>query len=162
AHARGRRSRGQAPAHPHRRDRAHVRDAGRLRRLQRAAVRRDHGPREALHRIPPPQGRPPLSAPPRRPPRPAHRSHHTNREDPMTTFSRALIEVTIAAPAEDVWKSLRDRERIGQWFGWDSDSLPAEIEFIFFKRATGDEDARTLTFGMGDRVEVEPRGADTV
>src|SRR5262244_797234 len=53
----------------------------------------------------------------------------------MTTFSRALIEVTIAAPADEVWKSLRDRERIGQWFGWDSDSLPAEIEFIFFKRA---------------------------
>ena len=80
----------------------------------------------------------------------------------MTTFSRALIEVTIAAPVDEVWKSLRDRERIAQWFGWDSDSLPAEIDFIFFKRATGDEDAHTLTFGLGDRVEIEPRGAATV
>jgi len=80
----------------------------------------------------------------------------------MTTFSRALIEVTIAAPADEVWKSLRDPARIGQWFGWYSDSLPAEIDFIFFKRATGDEAARTLTFGLGDRVEIEPRGADTV
>ena len=35
----------------------------------------------------------------------------------MTTFSRALIEVTIAAPTDEVWKSLRDRERIAQWFG---------------------------------------------
>ena len=25
----------------------------------------------------------------------------------MTTFSRALIEVTIAAPADEVWQSLR-------------------------------------------------------
>ena len=80
----------------------------------------------------------------------------------MTTFSRALIELTIAAPVDEVWKSLRDPERIGQWFGWDSDSLPAEIDFIFFQRATGDEGARTLAFGLGDRVEIEPRGADTV
>ena len=80
----------------------------------------------------------------------------------MTTFSRALIEVTIAAPADEVWHSLRDRERIAQWFGWDSDSLPAEIDFIFFKRATADESARTLTFGLGDRVELEPRGSETV
>lgn len=80
----------------------------------------------------------------------------------MTTFSRALIEVTIAAPADEVWQSLRDRERIAQWFGWDSDSLPAEIDFIFFKRATADESARTLTFGLGDRVEIEPRGTETV
>ncbi|HEY3801958.1 MAG TPA: hypothetical protein VGL61_05095 [Kofleriaceae bacterium] len=75
----------------------------------------------------------------------------------MTTFSRALIEVTIAAPADEVWHSLRDRERIAQWFGWDSDSLAAEIEFIF-SRATYDDGTRTLTFGKGDRFEVEPRG----
>nr|HEX4313651.1 SRPBCC domain-containing protein [Kofleriaceae bacterium] len=76
----------------------------------------------------------------------------------MTTFQRALIEVTIAAPADEVWRSLRDPKRIAQWFGWDSDTLDAEIEFIFTNRATGDDATRVLTFGKGDRFEVEPRG----
>jgi len=79
----------------------------------------------------------------------------------MTTFSRALIEVTIAAPADEVWRSLRDKERVAQWFGWDSDSLAAEIEFIF-SRARADDAARTVTFGLGDRIEVEPRGTGCV
>lgn len=80
----------------------------------------------------------------------------------MTTFSRALIEVTIAAPADEVWRSLRDRESIGRWFGWETDSLDAEIEHIFFKHAVSDESARTLSFGLGDRIEVEPHGAGCV
>ena len=79
----------------------------------------------------------------------------------MTTFSRALIEVTIAAPADEVWKSLRDKERVAQWFGWDSDSLGAEIDFIW-GRATADDATRVLTFGKGDRFEVEPRGTGCV
>jgi hypothetical protein len=79
----------------------------------------------------------------------------------MTTFSRALIEVTIAAPADEVWRSLRDRERIAEWFGWNSDSLNDEIEFIF-NRATADDATRTLTFGKGDRFEVEARGDSCV
>jgi uncharacterized protein YndB with AHSA1/START domain len=80
----------------------------------------------------------------------------------MTTFSRALIEVTIAAPADEVWRSLRDPERIAQWFGWDSDSLPAEIEQIFLTYGKADDAARTLSFRMGDRFEVEPQGAGCV
>jgi hypothetical protein len=80
----------------------------------------------------------------------------------MTTFSRALIEVTIAAPADEVWRSLRDPERIAQWFGWEYESLKDEIEHIFMTHARGDDATRTLTFGRGDRIEVEPRGADCV
>lgn len=81
----------------------------------------------------------------------------------MTTFPRALIEVTIAAPADEVWRSLRDRERIAQWFGWDTDSLPAEIEHIFFTHGSSDDATRTLTFkAFGDRFEVEPRGESCV
>ena len=75
----------------------------------------------------------------------------------MTTFSRALIEVNIAAPADEVWLSLHDRERAAQWFGWSSDTLKDEIEWIY-SRATADAATRTLTFGKGDRFEVEPRG----
>ncbi len=78
----------------------------------------------------------------------------------MTTFPRALIEVTVAAPADEVWKALRDRERLAQWFGWDADSLPEEIEYIFFKQVANADDAtRTLHFvGDHDRFEVEQRG----
>ena len=77
----------------------------------------------------------------------------------MTTFPRALIEVTVAAPADEVWRSLRDRERLAQWFGWNSDSLPEEIEYIFFTQAKGDDAKRTLNFdGEHDRFEVEARG----
>ena len=79
----------------------------------------------------------------------------------MTTFSRALIEVTISAPADEVWRSLHDRQRVAQWFGWQTDSLDDEIDFIF-SRATADEATRTLTFGKGDRFEVEPRGEGCV
>jgi hypothetical protein len=80
----------------------------------------------------------------------------------MTTFSRALIEVTIAAPADEVWRSLRDRERIAQWFGWDYDGLEDGIDHIFFANARSDDAARTISFGRGDRIEVEPRGAGCV
>ena len=78
----------------------------------------------------------------------------------MTEFHRALIEVTIAAPAEEVWRSLRDPARIAQWFGWDSDSLKAEIDMIFMKPGRADDARRTMTF-MSDRFEVEPRGKDS-
>jgi uncharacterized protein YndB with AHSA1/START domain len=80
----------------------------------------------------------------------------------MTTFSRALIEVTIAAPADEVWKSLRDKERIAQWFGWEYDSLAAEIDLMFFQYGKADDATRTLTFRKGDRFEVEPRGEGCV
>jgi uncharacterized protein YndB with AHSA1/START domain len=77
----------------------------------------------------------------------------------MTTFPRALIEVTVAAPADEVWRSLRDRERLAQWFGWTTETLPEEIEYIFYKQARGDDATRTLHFdGENDRFEVEPRG----
>src|SRR5262245_33909978 len=78
------------------------------------------------------------------------------------TFQRALIEVTVAAPADEVWRSLRDRARIAQWFGWDYETLDAEIEHIFFKNGSGDDATRILTFGNADRIEVEPRGAGCV
>src|SRR5262249_28447862 len=118
----------------------------------------DHRARETLHRISPSQGRPPLPAGRRR--TPCH-PDESNDEEPMTTFSRALIEVTIAAPADEVWRSLRDKERIAQWVGWPTDSLGAEFDYIF-SRATADETKRTLAFGLGDTIEVEPRGAECV
>ena len=78
----------------------------------------------------------------------------------MTTFPRALIEVNIAAPADEVWRALRDKDRLAQWFGWETDSLGDEIDYIFFgDHAQPDEAARKLRFdGDPDWFEVEARG----
>jgi len=81
----------------------------------------------------------------------------------MTTFPRALIEVNVAAPADEVWRSLRDRERVAQWFGWDTETLDGEIDHIFFEHATADDAAKVLSLSMfKERIEVEPRGAGCV
>lgn len=77
----------------------------------------------------------------------------------MTTFPRALIEVNVAAPADEVWRSLRDRERIAQWFGWDTETLDGEIEAIFLERGAADDAGKVLSLSMfKERIEVEPRG----
>ncbi|MBI1406408.1 MAG: hypothetical protein GC145_09815 [Caulobacter sp.] len=71
---------------------------------------------------------------------------------------RVLIDLTISAPVEEVWAALRDPEKIARWFGWESDSLAAEVDFIFVEHATADEATKVLTFGgfggVQDRFEV--------
>ena len=70
-----------------------------------------------------------------------------------------LVEVTVAAPADAVWAALRDPKQIANWFGWDTDALKDEIDFIFVTHAEADEARRTVTFvGVNDRYEVEARG----
>ena len=74
-----------------------------------------------------------------------------------------LVEVTVSAPADEVWRWLRDPAVIAQWFGWDADTLPAEIEFIFVEHAVASEADRTVSFGdMPDRFELEVRGDTTI
>lgn len=73
-----------------------------------------------------------------------------------------LVEVTVSAPAAEVWRALRDPAAIREWFGWDSDSLGDEIEYIFEQHAEADDAARVLQFGRGDRFELEDRGASCV
>ncbi|HEU0032748.1 MAG TPA: hypothetical protein VFQ53_19085 [Kofleriaceae bacterium] len=81
----------------------------------------------------------------------------------IAKFQRSLVEVTVSAPADEVWRALRDKERIQQWFGWDADTLNDEIDYIFFQHAKADDANRTLQFeGIADRFEVEPRGAQSV
>ena len=83
-------------------------------------------------------------------------------KEPSTTHDRPLVEVTISASADEVWRALRDPAAIREWFGWETDSLPAEIDFIFLQRASADDDAKVLRFSMGDRFEIEDRGASCV
>lgn len=86
-----------------------------------------------------------------------------SESDPPNTFLRPLVEVTISAPADEVWRALRDPALIQQWFGWDTDSLADEIEFIFAKHALPDEATRTIAFARrSDRFEVESVGGGCI
>ncbi|MBX3481531.1 MAG: SRPBCC domain-containing protein [Caulobacter sp.] len=75
---------------------------------------------------------------------------------------RVLIDLTISAPVEEVWAALRDPRKIARWFGWESDSLQGEVDFIFIEHATADEATGVLTFGgfggVQDRFELTAEG----
>jgi hypothetical protein len=47
---------------------------------------------------------------------------------------RVVVEVTIAAPIDAVWRALRDPAMLAQWFGWDYEKLAEEIEVIFLAK----------------------------
>lgn len=86
----------------------------------------------------------------------------TSDDRPTATFDRPLVEVTVSAPATEVWRALRDPAAIREWFGWDTESLADEIDYIFIQHAEPDDDARVLRFGLGDRFEVIDHGASCV
>jgi len=74
---------------------------------------------------------------------------------------RLITEVTIAAPAGDVWQALRDPAQIKRWFGWDAPGLAEEIDYIFIDHAKADVEAATIDWeGMPDRFEVIDLGAE--
>jgi uncharacterized protein YndB with AHSA1/START domain len=69
-----------------------------------------------------------------------------------------ICEVVIAAPADAVWRALREPSEIRRWFGWDYDGLDEEIEYIFQSQAKADDAARLLDFGEGGAIALEDRG----
>ena len=73
---------------------------------------------------------------------------------------RTVVDIEIAAPADRVWRALRDREDLRRWFGWEYDGLEDEIEEIFIAGATEVEPGRVLDTGDGVFV-LEDRGAAT-
>jgi hypothetical protein len=79
----------------------------------------------------------------------------------MTEAERiAIVEVPIAAPVDEVWRWLRDPERIRRWHGWEYDGLDEEIRAIYLDGAEADEGARRLGFaGVGTTFEVEEPAA---
>lgn len=86
-----------------------------------------------------------------------------SKTDVPALFERPLVEVTISAPADEVWKALRDPKQIEQWFGWDTASLADEIEYIFGTHAIADEAAHAITFALRtDRIEVVAAGSGCV
>ena len=72
------------------------------------------------------------------------------------TADTPRIEVTIAAPIEDVWQALRDPELIRRWHGWHADELDEEIRMIFVDGVVEDAGAHTLIAGGGDRWSLLP------
>ena len=71
------------------------------------------------------------------------------------------IEVTVEAPAAEIWASLRDPARIRRWHGWEYDQLDEEIRTIFLDDVRADEDALTLVVAGGDCFELLPDGRAT-
>jgi uncharacterized protein YndB with AHSA1/START domain len=73
-----------------------------------------------------------------------------------------IVELAIAAPADTVWRALRDPAEIKRWFGWEYEGFDEEVEYIFFKASSADDDARVLDGGPGGTIALEDRGGETV
>jgi hypothetical protein len=67
------------------------------------------------------------------------------------------VEVGVAAPQDEVWRTVTEPEHIRQWFGWDYDGLEDEIEHIFVDDAQLSPPSR---IGLGDDgwIELEAAG----
>jgi len=72
-----------------------------------------------------------------------------------------IIEVTIAAPAAEVWHALRDPALIRRWHGWQFDGLDEEIRVIYVDHATADDDRHVLVVDGGDRFTLHPVDGST-
>jgi hypothetical protein len=74
------------------------------------------------------------------------------------------IEVTIAAPADEVWRALRDPELIRRWHGWHFDGLDEEIRLIYVDHvAEEDPGNHVLVLQDSDRFTLHPApGGGTV
>lgn len=73
-----------------------------------------------------------------------------------------IWEVVVAAPADAVWRALREPSEIRRWFGWEHDGLDEEIDAIFRQGAKADDAGRTLDMGPGGAISLEDRGDATV
>ena len=48
----------------------------------------------------------------------------------MRPADRVLVELIIAAPIDRVWNALRDRQQIGEWFGWQYPGDDQEFDWV--------------------------------
>lgn len=49
-----------------------------------------------------------------------------------STKQTPQISVVIKASLEEVWRAVRDKKKLSQWHGWETPTLKAEIENIYF------------------------------
>lgn len=79
----------------------------------------------------------------------------------MTAGDRLVTMVTVAAPAKQVWRALRDVAALHRWHGWDYDGLDDEIRSIYHGDQVAEHsDAGVLDTGDG-RFELAAAGAGT-
>lgn len=99
-------------------------------------------------------------------------------ESGSTSEPAPVVEVTVAAPIDEVWQALREPGRLRNWHGWEydlpdgTDALEAEIQTIYFNPAVTEEPPTRLALGTdvfdlaevdgGVRVRITraPRGAN--
>ena len=88
-----------------------------------------------------------------------------------TSDSGVVIEVTVGAPIETVWKHLRDPELIARWHGWEYDGLDQEIDVIYAEGAREGATPYVLetrggaapgSFEQGDRFDLREEDGATV
>jgi hypothetical protein len=72
-----------------------------------------------------------------------------------------VVEVSIDAPHDAVWRAVTEPEEIRRWFGWDYPSLDEEIRYIFVDHATQQPPERIEFEGM-QTIHVVPDGSRTV
>jgi uncharacterized protein YndB with AHSA1/START domain len=72
-----------------------------------------------------------------------------------------VAEVEVAAPADVVWRALREPAELRRWHGWDFDGLDEEIDFIYLGGREVDDARMTLDTGGGVWA-LEARGERTV
>ncbi|MEV6650979.1 SRPBCC domain-containing protein [Streptomyces sp. NPDC051219] len=72
------------------------------------------------------------------------------------------VETTIGAPADTVWRALTEPDLIRDWFGWDYEGLPAEIEAIFVNGAEPQPPDRVVLDGGQEIGLVGRPGRTTV
>jgi hypothetical protein len=71
------------------------------------------------------------------------------------------VEVEVDAPRDVVWRELTEPERIRHWFGWETDSLDEEIQFIFVEHANPIPPDR-IELVEGGTTELIERGDKTL
>ncbi|GIH26841.1 hypothetical protein Aph01nite_51510 [Acrocarpospora phusangensis] len=74
---------------------------------------------------------------------------------------RFVVDVTIAAPVDAVWRALREPEEIRRWHGWHFDGLDKEIEVIYQENVTESAAERWLELQGKDRFELTDLGETT-
>lgn len=72
------------------------------------------------------------------------------------------IEVTVAAPVEEVWRALRDPAQLRRWHGWLYPDLDAEIATIYGERARELAAQRVLKVEPADTFELEEVAGGTL
>jgi uncharacterized protein YndB with AHSA1/START domain len=72
-----------------------------------------------------------------------------------------VMEVTIAAPVDAVWRALREPEQIRRWHGWHFDGLDKEIEVIYRDNVVESAEERWLEIQGNDRFQLTDLGGTT-